>query len=90
MTIRLNLDCRRHLLGTGREAEALRALSLINGVPEDDPIVKEAVDELMVAINAENEVSAICYYCHTIVQRSRDENTDGVCCCFFCGVGGEL
>jgi hypothetical protein len=46
----------RHLLGTGREKEALAALCYINGLPENDPVVQEALDELAVAIRAENEV----------------------------------
>lgn len=45
----------RHLLGTGRVKEARRVVSLLNGVPEDDPLVEETVAELDYAIRAENE-----------------------------------
>ena len=54
--LRLIIAYSRHLLGTGREKEALAALCYINGLPEDDPIVQEALEELAVAIRAENEV----------------------------------
>lgn len=46
---------RRHLLGIGRDQEALEALTYLNGVPADDPIVQEALEELAVAIREENE-----------------------------------
>ncbi|EKM61706.1 uncharacterized protein PHACADRAFT_248481 [Phanerochaete carnosa HHB-10118-sp] len=45
----------RHLLGTGREAEARRVVSQLNSVPEDDLIVIELIEELEFAIRAENE-----------------------------------
>jgi len=45
----------RHLLGTGRTKEATEALCRLNGVPADDEIVKEAIAELTIAIQAENE-----------------------------------
>ncbi|KAF8963897.1 general substrate transporter [Flammula alnicola] len=45
----------RHLLGTGRRAEARTVLATLNSVPEDDGLVDELVGELEFAINAENE-----------------------------------
>ncbi|KAG6857299.1 hypothetical protein H0H87_006492 [Tephrocybe sp. NHM501043] len=45
----------RHLLGTGREEEARKVVAELNGVPEDDPLVEEIVEELAFGINAENE-----------------------------------
>lgn len=45
----------RHLLGTGRRAEARTVIASLNGVPEDDELVDELVGELEYAINAENE-----------------------------------
>lgn len=45
----------RHLLGLGREDEARRAIAGLNGTPESDPLVQEVVDELIVAIQEENE-----------------------------------
>ncbi|EEB89861.1 hypothetical protein MPER_11998, partial [Moniliophthora perniciosa FA553] len=45
----------RHLLGTKREAEARKVIASLNSVPLDDPLVDEQVEELMYAINAENE-----------------------------------
>ncbi|PCH34180.1 general substrate transporter [Wolfiporia cocos MD-104 SS10] len=45
----------RHLLGTGRETQALAVVAELNSVPEDDPIVREIIEELEVAIRAENE-----------------------------------
>ncbi|KAF8295744.1 general substrate transporter [Clavulina sp. PMI_390] len=45
----------RHLLGTGRNEEALAALCYINDLPADDPIVQEALAELDLALKAENE-----------------------------------
>lgn len=47
---------RRHLLGIGRDQEALAALCSINGAAPDDPIVQEALEELAVALREENEV----------------------------------
>lgn len=47
---------RRHLLGIGRDQEALAALCSINGAPPDDPIIQEALEELAVALREENEV----------------------------------
>lgn len=46
---------RRHLLGTKRREEAKTVVSLLNGVPIDDPLVEETIEELDYAINAENE-----------------------------------
>ncbi|KAG2035648.1 general substrate transporter [Suillus americanus] len=45
----------RHLLGTGRGDEARRVVAELNGVPEDDPLVIEIVEELDFAIREENE-----------------------------------
>uniref|UniRef100_A0A0W0G654 Major facilitator superfamily (MFS) profile domain-containing protein n=2 Tax=Moniliophthora roreri TaxID=221103 RepID=A0A0W0G654_MONRR len=45
----------RHLLGTRREDEARKVIANLNSVPLDDPLVDEQVEELMYAINAENE-----------------------------------
>ncbi|KAG1889677.1 general substrate transporter [Suillus fuscotomentosus] len=45
----------RHLLGTGRSNEARKVVAELNGVPEDDPLVIEIVEELDFAIRAENE-----------------------------------
>ncbi|KAG2136543.1 general substrate transporter [Suillus bovinus] len=45
----------RHLLGTGRGDEARKVVAELNGVPEDDPLVAEVVEELDFAIKAENE-----------------------------------
>ncbi|TDL19419.1 general substrate transporter [Rickenella mellea] len=45
----------RHLLGQGRDAEARRNIAEINSVDEDDPLVLDIVEELQVAIRAENE-----------------------------------
>lgn len=45
----------RHLLGLGRTAEARAALSELNGVPEDDPLVMELIEELELGIKEENE-----------------------------------
>ncbi|KAG2048855.1 general substrate transporter [Suillus hirtellus] len=45
----------RHLLGTGRGNEARKVVAELNGVPEDDPLVIEIVEELDFAIRAENE-----------------------------------
>jgi hypothetical protein len=45
----------RHLLGTGRDDEARKVIAELNGVPEDDPLVAEIVEELDFAIRAENE-----------------------------------
>ncbi|KAG6820153.1 hypothetical protein H0H93_004735 [Arthromyces matolae] len=45
----------RHLLGTGRDAEARKVVAELNGVPEDDPLVDEIIEELDFAIKAENE-----------------------------------
>ena len=46
---------RRHLLGTGRDAEARRVVSQLNSVPEDDILVIEIIEELEFGIRAENE-----------------------------------
>ncbi|KAG2031293.1 general substrate transporter [Suillus americanus] len=45
----------RHLLGTGRGDEARKVIAGLNGVPEDDPLVIEIIEELDFAIRAENE-----------------------------------
>ncbi|TBU40716.1 general substrate transporter [Dichomitus squalens] len=45
----------RHLLGTGREAEARRVVAEMNSLPEDDPLVTETIEELEFGIRAENE-----------------------------------
>ncbi|KAI0931239.1 hypothetical protein AcW2_000166 [Taiwanofungus camphoratus] len=45
----------RHLLGTGKELEARAVVAELNGVPEDDPLAKEIIEELEFAIRAENE-----------------------------------
>ncbi|KAG2124269.1 general substrate transporter [Suillus cothurnatus] len=45
----------RHLLGTGRGDEARKVIAELNGVPEDNPLVIEIVEELDFAIRAENE-----------------------------------
>lgn len=45
----------RHLLGTGRGDEARKVVAEFNGVPEDDRLVIEIVEELDFAIRAENE-----------------------------------
>ncbi|KAG1763553.1 general substrate transporter [Suillus occidentalis] len=45
----------RHLLGTGRGDEARKVVAELNGVPEDDLLVIETVEELDFAIRAENE-----------------------------------
>ncbi|KAJ7447249.1 general substrate transporter [Mycena latifolia] len=44
----------RHLLGTGKTEEATRVIAELNGVPIDDPLVTETVEELQFAINEEN------------------------------------
>lgn len=46
---------RRHLLGTGKEAEARKVVAQLNGVPEDDLLVIEIIDELEFGIKAEND-----------------------------------
>ncbi|EMD31107.1 hypothetical protein CERSUDRAFT_120076 [Gelatoporia subvermispora B] len=45
----------RHLLGTGREAEAIRVVAELNSVPEDDPLVRDTVEDLQYGIRIENE-----------------------------------
>ncbi|KAF8581688.1 general substrate transporter [Ramaria rubella] len=45
----------RHLLGLKREDEARRALSEINGVSIDDPVIQEMIEELELGIKEENE-----------------------------------
>ena len=40
----------RHLLGTGREAEARTVIAELNSVPEDDPLVLDTLEELEVGI----------------------------------------
>ncbi|KAJ7608721.1 general substrate transporter [Roridomyces roridus] len=44
----------RHLLGTGKTEEATRVVAELAGVPIDDPVVIETVEELQYAINEEN------------------------------------
>lgn len=46
---------RRHLLGTGKEAEARKVIAQLNGVPEDDLLVIELMEELEFGIKVENE-----------------------------------
>ena len=48
-------DLSRHLLGTGRGDEARKVVAELNGVPEDNALVVEIVEELDFAIKAENE-----------------------------------
>ena len=45
----------RHLLGTNREDEARNVVAMMNGADLDDPIVLDTIEELEVAIRAENE-----------------------------------
>lgn len=45
----------RHLIGTGREAEARRVVAQLNSVPEDDLLVIELMEELEFSIRAEND-----------------------------------
>jgi len=45
----------RHLLGTGREAEARAVIAELNSVPLDDDLVEETIEELQIGIRAENE-----------------------------------
>ncbi|KAG6885820.1 hypothetical protein C0993_009212 [Termitomyces sp. T159_Od127] len=45
----------RHLLGLGKEAEARKVVAELNGVPENDPLIEEIVEELNFGIKAENE-----------------------------------
>ncbi|KAH7922786.1 general substrate transporter [Leucogyrophana mollusca] len=45
----------RHLLGTGRSEDARRVIAELNSVPLDDALVYEQVEELDLAIKAENE-----------------------------------
>ena len=45
----------RHLLGTGKEAKARTVVAQLNGVPEDDALVLDTIDELKFAIRMENE-----------------------------------
>ncbi|KIJ53995.1 hypothetical protein M422DRAFT_24987 [Sphaerobolus stellatus SS14] len=45
----------RHLLGLNREVEARAALSDLNGVPPDDPLIQELIEELELGIREENE-----------------------------------
>ncbi|KAK0466200.1 general substrate transporter [Desarmillaria tabescens] len=45
----------RHLLGTDRMEEARKVIAELNGVPLDDPLTEETVEELMFSIRAENE-----------------------------------
>ncbi|KAF9011200.1 general substrate transporter [Cyathus striatus] len=45
----------RHLLGTGRREEARTVIASLNGVPLEDTLVDEVVDELEYGIRAENE-----------------------------------
>ncbi|KAJ7291914.1 general substrate transporter [Mycena rebaudengoi] len=44
----------RHLLGNGKTEEASRVISKMNGVPIDDALVVETIEELQFAINEEN------------------------------------
>jgi len=45
----------RHLLGTNRREEARKVIAELNGVPQDDALVDEVVEELDYGIRAENE-----------------------------------
>ncbi|KAF5385355.1 hypothetical protein D9615_001062 [Tricholomella constricta] len=45
----------RHLLGTGKAAEARKVIADLNGVPEDDALVDDALEELEFGIRAEND-----------------------------------
>lgn len=45
----------RHLLGLKREDEARAALSELNGVPGDDPLIQDIIEELQLGIKEENE-----------------------------------
>lgn len=45
----------RHLLGTGKGAEARAVVAELNSVSEDDPIVVEIMEELEFGIHAEND-----------------------------------
>lgn len=45
----------RHLLGTGRREEARKVVAELNGVPIDDALVEETMEELEFGIRAENE-----------------------------------
>ncbi|KAF8899307.1 sugar transporter [Infundibulicybe gibba] len=44
----------RHLLGTGRIDEARKVVAELNGVPIDDPLVEESIEELNYGIQEEN------------------------------------
>ncbi|KAJ6479188.1 general substrate transporter [Mycena vitilis] len=44
----------RHLIGNGETEQARRVVAELNGVPLDDALVTETVDELQFAINEEN------------------------------------
>ncbi|KAJ6541680.1 general substrate transporter [Mycena capillaripes] len=44
----------RHLLGNGKVEDARRVVAELNGVPVDDALVAETVEELQFAINEEN------------------------------------
>ncbi|KAJ7894575.1 general substrate transporter [Mycena leptocephala] len=44
----------RHLLGNGKKEEARQVIAELNGVPLDDALVTETVEELQFAINEEN------------------------------------
>ncbi|KAG6841720.1 hypothetical protein C0991_007606 [Blastosporella zonata] len=45
----------RHLLGTERAEEARTVIAELNGVPEDDSLVEDILEELSFGIKAENE-----------------------------------
>ncbi|KAL0068408.1 hypothetical protein AAF712_004486, partial [Marasmius tenuissimus] len=45
----------RHLLGNGKVDTAKKVIAELNGVPREDPLVDEIVEELQFAISAENE-----------------------------------
>ncbi|KAF6755181.1 general substrate transporter [Ephemerocybe angulata] len=45
----------RHLIASGRRAEAIEVVATLNGISKDDPLVQELVDELQYSITAENE-----------------------------------
>ncbi|OSX67129.1 hypothetical protein POSPLADRAFT_1042397 [Postia placenta MAD-698-R-SB12] len=45
----------RHLLGIGKETEAQAVVAELNGVPQDDPLVQDIIEDLAFGIKAENE-----------------------------------
>jgi len=45
----------RYLLGTNREEDARKAIAEVNGVPIEDPLVQEVIEELAAGIREENK-----------------------------------